>query len=122
MSAQKRRPKARVNQTRINEVQAAYFRMEAQRVASTCGVSLRTASRWLSGKARIPYTAQVILSGDLEPFGGEEWRGWRAENGVLIAPNGLIITKADLEAARRLGLGSEPPTLPPLSSADNAEG
>jgi hypothetical protein len=122
MTAKKSRPGSRTNPTRVKEVPPAYFRTEARRVAAVCGVSIRTASRWLSGKTRIPYTAKVILTGDLEPFGGEGWRGWRAENGVLIAPSGLVITKADLEEARRMGLGREPPTLMTIPPAESADG
>lgn len=72
----------------------------------------------MSGETRIPYCAKALLTGDLEPLG---WKGWRVENDALIAPNGTVITKADLEAARRMGFGREPPTLTISPHADGSD-
>ena len=76
------------------------YSLTAEVIAERCGVSVATALRWKLGQSPIPYTAAVVLSGDLGAI-SPEWRGWRVLNGALITPDGERISEADLIAAIR---------------------
>lgn len=65
---------------------------ELERLLELAGVSPRTLRNWQSGRTTPPAAAQVlariIQEGELEPLGGEAWRGFRLHRGELITPEG----------------------------------
>lgn len=63
-------------------------------IARICRVDLSTARRWKRGAICPPYSATVLLDGDLGAF-GEYWRGWRVVGEVIRSPDGWCVRRDD---------------------------
>ncbi len=64
-------------------------------IARICHVDLATARRWKRGATCLPYTAWVLITGDLSGF-GPQWRGWKMKSGHIVSPEGWAATPGDV--------------------------
>src|SRR5689334_1675507 len=67
----------------------------ASYIARVCHVDLATARRWKRGATCPPYTAIVLITGDLSGF-GPQWKGWKMKGGRIISPEGWAATPGDV--------------------------
>jgi len=74
----------------------ASFGLPHPEAAKLLHVSLRTLQNWLSGRHEVPYTAYklVRLLRYME-LPGKGWDGWYFSGGVLVTPEGRIISPGD---------------------------
>lgn len=72
----------------------AAYGIRADVIAELCKVHVATARRWKSGACKIPYTAAILVSGDLGAFSAH-WQGWRIEGDAIISPDGWQIRRDD---------------------------
>jgi hypothetical protein len=56
-------------------------------IAKRCGVHIRTAMRWKTGRTRMPRTAIMVMTEDLGTFDAA-WQGWKLRDRKLISPEG----------------------------------
>lgn len=73
------------------------FGIRPDAIAQLCHVDVVTARRWKSGESRIPYAAEVLLSGDLGAF-SKRWNGWKIRGDAIITPDGTVIKEGDVRA------------------------
>jgi hypothetical protein len=71
------------------------YGLSASYIARVCHVDLATARRWRRGATCLPYTARVLLTGDLSGF-GPQWRGWKMKGGCIVSPEGWAATPGDV--------------------------
>lgn len=74
-----------------------FYGITIKEIARICHVDLTTARRWKRGARCPPKMALLLICGDLIAF-DYEWRGWRANGGKLISPEGWEITVSDVLA------------------------
>lgn len=82
-----------------NEAGALYG-IPAPLIASACGVSVRTATRW-KAKRRAPAWAtravRLLVDCELAPVSAD-WQGWRIAGGELVSPEGERFAPGDVRA------------------------
>jgi hypothetical protein len=66
-------------------------------IARICRVSIKTATRWKSGKTCPPVSARLLLAGDMGCL-DSGWDGWRVRNSILYSPEGWPITPNEVLA------------------------
>lgn len=71
------------------------YGLSASYIARICRVDLATARRWKRGATCPPYTALVLIKGDLSGF-GPQWRGWTMRAGRIVSPEGWAATPGDV--------------------------
>lgn len=72
----------------------AAYGIRSEVIAELCKVDVATARRWKSGASTMPYTAAVLVSGDLGAFSAH-WQGWRIQGDAIISPDGWQIRRDD---------------------------
>ena len=72
----------------------AAYGIRAELIADLCKVDVATARRWKSGACKMPYTAAVLVSGDLGAF-SPLWQGWRIQGDAIVSPDGWQIRRDD---------------------------
>lgn len=74
-----------------------YFTPE--QLSEICGVTVRTAYRWKSGRDRIPRLALRLLALHTQRrVLGKEWDGWLINGNTLVDPEGQSTTQGQLRA------------------------
>jgi hypothetical protein len=70
------------------------YGLSIKHIAETCGVSLKTASRWKAGTICPGYCELAVLTRDLGCF-AKEWQGWTVNGPDLVAPSGWCVNRND---------------------------
>lgn len=68
-------------------------------------VNRTTLMRWLTGAARVPHAAAVVLrfyAEGIPPACGEDWRGFRWSGNALHTPTGREVTAREIEGLEYL--------------------
>ena|ERR1043165_4754807 len=74
---------------------SALYGLSIKYIATTCGVSLKTAARWKSGTTCPGLCELAMLERDLGVW-DPAWRGWVLRRGKLISPEGLESTPGEV--------------------------
>lgn len=72
----------------------ALYGLSIKHIAQVCRVSEKTAGRWKSGTTCPPYSALVLLVGDLGAF-STYWRGWTVRGEQIVSPEQWTVSRND---------------------------